>query len=165
MEPIKKMSTGVALIQFRNQLGGLKLDSEQRKVLMEQFRSQYERIGDFDLASMEVFDDLIPKLSRGRREKKQFTAWWEDSVSSPEKVRKEIVQKLFGFGSSGAVKQLRDYIDRELLSGTPQSVIRNSLVLDAQKYFGRDLSEKELDIIDFNLTGEKVRLREQGKYV
>ena len=83
-------------------------------------------------------------------------------ISQPQ-TRKGIKDFLNGFLGSSEVSKLRNYIDKELLSGTQENVIVNSLILDAQRYFNRKLSEKELDIILFNIKGEKVRLREAGK--
>jgi hypothetical protein len=38
----------------------------------------------------------------------------------------------------------------------------NALILDASKYFGRPLRQKEVDIIKMHVINEKVRLEEEG---
>jgi hypothetical protein len=62
----------------------------------------------------------------------------------------------------GAVKKLRLAINEEFRSGKDEATIMNALILDASKYFGRPLRQKEVDIIKMHVINEKVRLEEEG---
>ncbi|MHB8483863.1 MAG: hypothetical protein ACYDBV_14215 [Nitrospiria bacterium] len=161
MKNFKKMSSLVALYQFKQELEGMNLEQSVRVKFINAFKRAFERSEDFDLASSAVFRDIMEYVSRNDKKKSMFKSEWQRITKKNDFV-KGVLSDFFG-GSGGAVKQLKEYIDKELISGESEVSLTHALIDNASEFFQRGLSPKEIDIIRMHIVNEKVRLRELGK--
>ena len=72
------MALGNAVVLFWGELRGTQLSPRKKERLMNRFKSEFERIGDYSLASQSVLSRMLPELAFGNDdEEESFKSRWQ----------------------------------------------------------------------------------------
>ena len=75
---IKKMALGNAVVLFWGELRGTQLSPRKKERLMNRFKEEFDRIGDYSLASQSVLSRMLPELAFGNEdEEESFKSRWQ----------------------------------------------------------------------------------------
>jgi hypothetical protein len=159
MKQIQKQKLSEALLQFRRELQDEPaLTSNERIHLMEEFKREFDRTGDYDFAFDHVMQKLVPALSRIKSMEKnaKFTDYWK-SMNGKDELSKgffDIFQNEEG--------KARKLIDEYFGSGKREIDILNAFIIRATDFYKRPLSQSETDKLRYLVISEKVRLINRG---
>jgi hypothetical protein len=154
MKKIQKMNLSSALLQFRRELQDEPgLTSNDRIKLMEGFKVQFERIGDYTMAYEHA---MAPLLVAGRKKSVSFNSFWKEMNSGNE------VNKGFFDIFQNEEGKARKLIDEYFGEGKREVDILNAFILRAADYYKRSLSQAETDKLRYLVISEKVRLINRG---
>jgi hypothetical protein len=155
-QKLQKMSMSQALVQFRRELQDEPaLTSNERIHLMEEFKSQFDRTGDYDFAFDHVMAKLVPALAHVKSMEKNvnFADYW--------KSMNTVNKGLFGVFQNEEGKA-RSIIDEEFKSGKREVDVLNALLLAGTNFYDRPLTQAETDKLRYLVISEKVKLSNKG---